>query len=344
MADRPFIDFAWLKRQAGFAAVLDAYGLRPKGARALARGTKIRCPFHDDHEPSLGIDPARKIFHCFGCGAKGNILDFVARMEGLDPKAGLRDAAVRLAAICGLPLAPEEEAETGSRSRPRRAAAPARTPTPPEPAPEPRLERNPGCFALKFVEHAHPYLEARGLDPDAAAAFGIGFYAGKGSMRGRVVIPILDWWPDDPEPSRLVAYIGRWPGDDVPKGEPRYKLPAEFRKNQVVYNLHRIVGARHVHLVEGCFDAVHLHRLGFPAVALMGRALAPEQLLLLARAGVRHVTVLLDGDPQGREAARAVHAALGTHGLFSRIVDLPDGSDPATLDRDAFMALHRSER
>lgn len=339
-----FIDFGFVKERSDFLAVLAAYDLAPKRRPALGKGFKIACPFHDDDDPSLSIDPAKKRFHCFGCGAKGNILEFVAEMEGLDRKSELRKAAAKLAAISGTPLAEGERKDGRSvarRARTRDRSKPAEGPKPPAP---PALERNPGCYPLKFIEYDHPYLAGRGIDPKRAEEFGIGFYEGKGSMRGRIVIPIEDWWPDDPEENRLVAYIGRWPGDDVPKGEPRYRTPKEFQKHQVLYNLHRIVGAKHAYVVEGCFDAVALHAFGFPAVALMGNSISPEQVELLWRAGVRYATVLLDGNPEGRAAAPAVHQALGERGFFSRIGMLPEGTDPAALDRDTFLTLHKTER
>ena len=288
----------------------------------------------------MSIDPAKKSFHCFGCGTKGNILEFVAEMEGLDRKNELRAAAEKLAEICDVPLAQSREGRAGSAAK---AAKNPRQVRENRPA-LPELARNPGCYALKFIEHEHPYLAGRRIDPKRAEEFGIGFYDGKGSMRGRIVIPIEDWWPDDPEESRLVAYIGRWPGDDVPKDEPRYRTPKEFQKHQVLYNLHRVVGAKHAYVVEGCFDTVALHAFGFPAVALMGNSISPEQVELLWRAGVRFATVLLDGNPEGRAAAPAVHQALGERGFFSRIGMLPEGTDPATVDRDTFLALHKTER
>jgi DNA primase len=76
---------------------------------------------------------------------------------------------------------------------------------------------------------------------------------------------------------------------------------------------------KHAYVVEGCFDAIALHAFGFPAVALMGNSISPEQVELLWRAGVRYVTVLLDGNDEGRAAAPAVHQALGER------VGEPDG-------------------
>jgi DNA primase len=98
-------------------------------------------------------------------------------------------------------------------------------------------------FALK-LDPAHPYLVERGLGPELVELFGLGFCS-RGSMAGRVCIPIHN------ELGELVAYAGRWPGDDVPAGEDRYKLPAKFQKSRVLFNLHRVAASEHVVLVEG---------------------------------------------------------------------------------------------
>lgn len=343
---RPFIDFAHVRRHADLDAILKAYDL-DQGARKRGQQVTIHCPFHDDAEPSCSISRGGK-WHCFGCEAKGgSLLDFVAELEGVDrdPRHGLRIAAEKLAAICGITLADEDAPEaarspqeTRKRSRTTRSTqktpndAPATSEEPGEASP-PALERNEARPApLQYVETDHPYLATRGITPAIAERFAIGFYAGKGLMRQRIVFAIHDWWPDPDELSRLVAYAGRWPENDVPSGELRWKLPEGFKKAQVLYQLHRVAGAKHVHLVEGFLDAVHLLALKLPAVALMGRTISAEQVELLWRSGARYVTVLMDGDAEGRKAAPLVHAALGARGLFSRIVTLPDGSDPASLD------------
>jgi DNA primase len=353
MSRQPFIDFRHLKANADFKAVLEYYGLTPGRARK-GNAVMIRCPFHDDTKPSCAVDLAKKAFHCFGCEAKGNVLEFVADIEQLDRRAGLREAATRLAAICGLPLAAERHPAKGlgtPQERPEDAGArvgSARRPkTPPGGSQSPTgpcLERNePRPYGLKFVEREHPYLTARGLDAATAEELDVGYYAGKGSMRGRIVFAVHDWWPDPAEPSRLVAFVGRWPGDPVPEGELRWRFPEGFRKSQVLYNLHRIAGAKHVHLVEGLLDAIRLDRQGLAATALMGRSISPEQVELLWRSGARYVTVLMDGDAEGQAGVPAIVTVLAARGLFARAVTLPEGQDPASLDEATLQQLLRRE-
>lgn len=347
-----FIDFAYVKERADFGIVLAHYGIKMGRARKGGEAV-IPCPFHDDREPSCSISVEKRSFHCFGCEAKGNVLEFVADMEGLDRKAGLRAAAEKLAEICGIALSARYEpaegprmpqdgpgtVKQGVRPPPRSDGPPARVQRTQGPSPAASMERNElRPFGLKFVAHDHPYLLARGFDAKAAAELELGHYTGKGLMRGRIVIAIHDWWPDTAEPSRLVGFVGRWPGDDVPEDELRWKFPEGFHKSVVLYNLHRVAGRKHLYVVEGFFDALRLHRLGFPAVALMGRSISDEQVELLSSSGCRYATVLMDSDDEGRAAAPIVHEAIGRR-LFSRVLDLPDGEDPASLADEALCAF-----
>ena len=84
-------------------------------------------------------------------------------------------------------------------------------------------------------------------------------------------------------------------------------------------------------MVEGYFGAIRLHGLRIPAVALMGTSVSVKQLELLAHANARHITVMLDGDEPGREAAEKVAGAIANV-AWSRIVHLPDGAQPDTVD------------
>ena len=85
-----FIDFSYIKQHADFEVVLAHYNIELEG-----RGKERRalCPFHDDSEPSLSVNIERRVYNCFGCHEKGNVLEFVAVMEEVDD---LRSAAVKL--------------------------------------------------------------------------------------------------------------------------------------------------------------------------------------------------------------------------------------------------------
>ena len=177
-------------------------------------------------------------------------------------------------------------------------------------------------FTLK-LDPDHPYLAERGLSPERVAFFGLG-YCSRGVMAGRICIPIHN------EQGELVAYAGRWPGDDLPEGEERYKLPAKFEKSRVLYNLNRVVAGEHIVLVEGYWSVFRLHTLGIPVAALMGWSVSPEQIALLRDHGTRFVTLLFDGDETGRRARDKALPELAS-AFFVKAPLLPDGEKPDTL-------------
>jgi DNA primase len=147
-------------------------------------------------------------------------------------------------------------------------------------------------------------------------------------MAGRICIPIQNW------DGQTVAYAGRWAGnlEDLPEGKGKYELPAGFRKELELFNIHRVKDCKHLVVVEGFFAAIRLFGQRVPAVALMGTSISVQQLELLANATARHITVMLDGDEAGREAAEKVAGAIANV-AWSRIVHLPDGVQPDTIDR-----------
>src|SRR5437762_9225324 len=99
-----YIDFAFVKEHASFEPVLAHYNLQLVGR---GKDQAVLCPFHRERKPSCKIELERRVFHCFGCEAKGNLLEFVARMEG-KPK-DLRAAAIKLALICSIAMAPPRD-------------------------------------------------------------------------------------------------------------------------------------------------------------------------------------------------------------------------------------------
>lgn len=155
-------------------------------------------------------------------------------------------------------------------------------------------------------------------------------------MKGRVCVPIHN------ERGELVAYDGRWIGskDTLPEGEGKWKQPPKFQKQRVLYNLHRVAGQRHVAVVEAYWSVFRLHTLGVPAVALMGSALSAEQVALLEGAGVRFVTLLLDGDAAGRAAAERIVPVVA-RAFWVRDIVLPDGAQPDTVDEALLRRVFR---
>src|SRR5438132_758362 len=125
-----YIDFAFVKENASFERILAHYNIESRGTGVQR---SVRCPFHPDKRPSCRVELDRRIFHCFACEASGNVLEFVARLEG-DPD-DLRTAAAKIAEVCKIALAPSRPDQ---KKTPKRASA--RKPRLNEEAAAPKVE------------------------------------------------------------------------------------------------------------------------------------------------------------------------------------------------------------
>lgn len=315
---RDWVDFAEIKRRVKLAAVLHSYGvdwLRHSGPPQQYRG---RCPIHQGQgTEAFHAHLGRGLFHCFACGAGGNVLDFVAAMEG----CSVRDAALRL---------------QGSQGQGGRVAvAPARGARRRELVTKKREVNPPLNFALD-VDSRHLYLARRGLDPRTVDHFGVGYYGARGLMQGRIAIPIHD------DQGRLVAYCGRALDQDA----PRYRFPAGFQKAQVLFNFHRAraTSEPEVIVVEGFFDCMRVHQAGYPwVVALMGARLSEMQRDLLA-ARFTSVVLLLDGDHTGRTATKQIAGGLAPACSVTQVLLAPEMQPDQMAAADIRHALTREKR
>jgi hypothetical protein len=244
----------------------------------------------------------------------GNVLDFVASMQ----KCSVRAAALQLQEWF------------------RVTAGPGRLTSAfwcvagfPFDLPSEKESNRPLSFVLAGIDSRHPYLAERGIRTETARRFETGFFPGKGCMKGRIVIPIHD------EDGNLIAYVGRTLDD----AEPKYRFPAGFRKSLVLFNLHHALHyGKRVVVVEGFFDCFKVHQAGLPCVvALMGCSLSQWQGDLLER-HFNEVVLLLDGDNAGRTASADLAARL-VHTLSTRVVSVPDGSQPDQLSEDQLRCL-----
>jgi DNA primase len=194
-------------------------------------------------------------------------------------------------------------------------------------------ERNePLSFQLKDVTPLHPYLQSRGVEEKIAQEFGIGFFPGRGSMAGRVVIPIHD------KEGRVVAYAGR----SIDDTEPKYKLPTGFKKSLELYNIHRVLEreerGEQVILVEGFFDCIRVVSAGFPnVVALIGCTLSEAQEKILTTE-FREVVLFLDGNDAGRKGSEEIALRLSKK-MFVRIIETPTDKEPDTLSPEEIKTL-----
>ncbi|HEY5868794.1 MAG TPA: CHC2 zinc finger domain-containing protein [Candidatus Tectomicrobia bacterium] len=325
-----YIDFDGIKANVTFQHIFAHYGI----AVVRERGSEltIHCPFHNDTRPSCKANVERGVFHCFGgCGAKGDLITFVQRKEGIatDDRNRDRVAAARLI-VRWFGIAEGEPQETSAdlvavRAPERVAEAHDSEGT----ALEENAIETSACnpvltFRLK-LDPSHAYLQERGLRPDTIAHFGLG-YCNRGLMKGRIAIPIENG-------DGLVGYAGRWPGErGWPDGEEKYQLPPGFKKSLELYNLGRVPAeARYVVLVEGYWSVFWLwQELGMEnVVAAMGASLAPVQQALLSQR-FRGVQIFFDGDATGKRSGIETAATL-VHKMWVRVLDCPPGLQPDKL-------------
>jgi DNA primase len=321
-----------------------------------------RCPFHEERTPSFSVDPVKKTYHCFGCGKGGDAIQFVQETENLD----FVHAVEWLADRYGVELAHEESSPQEERRRAERKRL------------EALLEDAAGFYSRYLwdaaeAEPARAYLAERGLNEQTAKDFRLGFApsawdrvcaaarskgfsanelerAGLSSrgrrgpvdrFRGRLMFPLAD------ARGRVRGFGARqMPGGEPPKylNSPEGSL---FRKSEMVYALDRarsaIAAQSRGVVVEGYTDVLALHQAGLiESVASMGTALTEQQVRELARLiGTGTLHLAFDADAAGQEAAlRGMQLAQAT-GMDVRVVQLPDGRDPADVaisDPDAFRA------
>lgn len=347
MAKTGLLDFTAIRNDISFDDVLAHYDI---AARATGPQIKISCPFHEDATPSCSINREKGNFNCFGCPAKGNVLDFIGLMEGYAPNETFK-AAKRALAIIGADAANYRKTEGAPekpktpRNGPKTDNKGKRSATPPKSRPEasqaasasiPKEPKGNPVLDLELsLDAEHPFLTDRGVTHEQAEAFGIGFCS-RGMMRNRIAIPLHNTHGE------LVAYVGRYAIEPVPEDQPKYKQPKGFEKSLELFNLHRAkaMDKRFVVVVEGFWSTLRLHANGIPAAALMGTSVSPAQAQAIVDAGFTHVILILDGDEAGRVALPAATEVLSQH-VYVKTILLLDGVKPDTMDEAIIDRLRR---
>jgi DNA primase len=330
-----WVNFKRLREEVHFAQVLDDLGVDVTVKSDQAIG---HCPLpgHQAHSKrrskSFSVNLERNIFQCFGCQAKGNVLDFWALMSGHDPedKEQFRAAALDLQSrFLGGGSADAGESDQGEASKPAKEES------------RPVIVNAPLPFELQGLNPDHEYLRKRGLRPETVKHFGLG-YCSRGLMARRVVIPLHD------SEGQLIGYAGRIVDDHkIDDDNPKYRLPGprerdgkvhELHKSEFLFNGHRFprdtVGDLIV--VEGFFGAIWLHQLGHEnVVALMGSSISSAQARLITEFLSVDGTVWMmpDGDEAGEKCAVSVFEAVGTDRAV-RWAKMPGGRQPDDLDSE----------
>jgi DNA primase len=332
--------------------MVDLVGTRVDLRRAGANRFEGLCPFHDERTPSFGINPAEKLFYCFGCGTGGDVFRFVELTEGVDFKGALEQLADRY----GVQLeVVEEDPAAAERRRERERLLEL-------------LERTAAFYVRHLwdsseAQGAREYLNGRGLEETALREFRVGYAPsawdtvllasrrtgfsdrelvaaglaqrakGEGRtydrFRRRIMFPLCD------ARGRVLGFGARALGADQ---KPKYLNSSDnaiFHKGRHLFgaDIARASAAKAgtVLVAEGYTDVIALHQAGLrQTVGLMGTALTDEQVGELARLAPT-VLLALDADSAGQDAMLRAAGVAARRRLTLRVVALPPGSDPADL-------------
>src|SRR5215211_6571227 len=330
-----------VKEATDMAEIVSAYtDLRRAGTRFTGL-----CPFHDERTPSFSVNPQEKLYHCFGCGAGGDVFKFVEEKEGL----AFGDAVEALSERYGVEVEREAEDPRAEERRKRRARLGE------------LLERTSAFYTTYLWDSeeagkARKYLAERGLGEEVLRDFGVGYapsawdtvlkrgqqakysieelYAAgllvrnkQGNpydrFRSRIIFPVRD------ARGRVQGFGARaMTADQKPKylNSPEGEL---YRKKRTLYGIDRarpaIAKAGRAVVVEGYTDVLATHQAGIgEVVAVMGTAITPEQVQLLAQ-HADEVVLALDADRAGRDAMlRAQRVAAGKR-VRLRVAEMPEG-------------------
>ena len=301
------------------------------------------CPFHSEKTPSFTVFPATKSFYCFGCGAGGDVITFIQKIENLDYVGAVEALAKR----AGISIPNESVGTRGGVSRRRVLDANLEAA---------KFFRN--ClfdpvigkagmayltgerrlstavirrFGLGFAPNDFGmltnYLKKRGFSEEELLA---AFLCGRSQkthqlfdlFRNRVIFPVIDTTGD------VVAFGGRVMDDSKPKYLNSSDTPC-FKKSRVLFGLNyaKAHAAEQMILCEGYMDTIAMHAAGFEnAVATLGTAITPEHARLLSRY-TKRVVINYDSDDAGQRAADKAMALLDEVGLEVRVLKLTGAKD-----------------
>ena len=314
------------------------------------------CPFHSEKTPSFSVAPDKQIYHCFGCGKGGSVINFIMEIENLS----FPDAVEFLARRAGMEV--PDDGDRAQRDRRSRLLD---------------LNREAARFFYAALtapggKSAQDYMLRREIAPATAKSFGLGFapdsfYALADAMRGkgyqdfelidaglanpnksgrgvhdvfrnRLMFPVID------VRGNVIGFSGRILGD----GEPKYLNSREtpvFSKSRNLFALNLAKKSRngYILLTEGNIDVVSLHQAGFDsAVASLGTSLTPEQARLISRY-TGEVVIAYDNDAAGQKAAQRAIGILEPLDLKVKVLQMEGAKDPDEFikarGRDAFANL-----
>lgn len=306
---------------------------------------KALCPFHEEKTPSFTVDPSDHHYHCFGCGAHGDAIQFLIEHQ----KMGFTDAVELLAERFHVPLVRLEETHIPK--------GPSKT------ALKEALIHAGEFFHFYLLNtpeghQALQYLQARGLSLDFVRQFQLGLCPKEGKVffewafekggskeilvaaglaKERPFVPFFEeriLFPIHDGSGTIIGFSGRKWREETFGGKyintPETPL---FKKSRVLFGLsysrRRIAKERRVIIVEGQIDALRLIEAGLDlTVAGQGTAFGREHAAELVKLGIQTAYLAFDGDLAGREAALKIGDLFQSQGVDVQVIHLPEGSDP----------------
>lgn len=326
-----------LKQRCDIESLISSYlPLKRQG-----RTCKGLCPFHSEKTPSMVVYPENQSFYCFGCGAGGDVINFVMRIENLGYLEALRFLAQR----AGLAFPEEDREDPALRMRPiiyeinrltaryyhdclkSEAGAPGRAYF----SERGLLNRTLVHYGLGYApegwHNLRDYLHKKGFTDEqmlAAAVVGRGRNGGCYDLfRNRVIFPIIDLRKN------VIGFGGRVLDDSKPK----YLNSSDtlvFKKSRNLFSLNfaKNAGTDQLILAEGYMDVIAVHQAGFEnVVATLGTALTSEQCRLIS-GYAKEVIIAYDSDGAGRAATSRAMGLLEEVGVKTRILSMQGAKDP----------------
>jgi DNA primase len=307
------------------------------------------CPFHDEKTPSFNVNPARQIYHCFGCGKGGDAIGFLMEHE----RMGFVEALELLATRAHIELPKEHRQNEEALDVVYRAQAVAaeyfsralghdemgkttRTYLASRGVKESSISEFQVGFAPKLARGLVKYAARHGLEAHDLERAGLTYKSSEGA-RNRFVERLM--FPIRNLSGKTIAFGGR---DLSGHARAKYLNSPEtpiYQKSRVLYGLYEgrsaLQSANEVLICEGYFDVLRLHEYGFKnTVAVSGTALSADQARLLARY-VDSARIIFDADGAGQKAALRSVPVLFDAGIDVLLVDLGKGDDP-----DSFLQAH----
>lgn len=301
------------------------------------------CPFHNEKSPSFSVSQSKQMFHCFGCGAGGNVIKFVMDYENFT----FPEAVKYLADRAGIKLPEIQYSEENRKAADTRAklleinkeaamyfvhqlrserGEVARRYFVERQLPQEVINHFGLGYAVAESDGLYRYLKSKGYDDAILNKTGLFTYSKNkvyDKFFNRVMFPIMD------ANSKVIGFGGRVMG----QGEPKYLNSPEtevFDKGRNLYGLHVARRSKKNNLIicEGYMDVISLHKAGFDqAVASLGTALTEGQAQLMAKY-TKEVLITYDSDGAGKKAALRAIPILRGVGLKTRVVNMKPYKDP----------------